>query len=182
MTTTLHRAALEFIARCVELTGPLSGFLSAPYSAADMEAIRTALGEDELNYLGYSYGAVLGATYAAAHPERVGAFVLDGVTDPCTGGRTAHPTTGSRRSPTTGSTLPSIASPRSATRPSGACSASMRRRVLDDLAVQVRRAADCRTYAGPPDAVDSDRFAELLDESMTYAGDWELARDSARRR
>ena len=62
----------DFIDRCVELTGPLSGFLAAPYSAADMEAIRIALGEDELNYLGYSYGAILGATYAAAAPDRVG--------------------------------------------------------------------------------------------------------------
>ena len=62
---------VDFIDRCVELTGPLSAFLAAPYSAADMEAIRIALGEDQLDYLGYSYGALLGSTYASAHPDRV---------------------------------------------------------------------------------------------------------------
>ncbi len=48
----------------------------------DMEAIRTALGETKISYLGFSYGTLLGAAYADAYPNRVRAFVLDGVLDP----------------------------------------------------------------------------------------------------
>ena len=75
----------DFIAGCVEATGDLAGFLSAPYSAMDLEAIRVALGEERLHYLGYSYGSVIGATYAERFPDRVAALVLDGVTDPDVG-------------------------------------------------------------------------------------------------
>ncbi len=165
--------ALEFIARCVERTGPLSGFLSAPYSAADMEAIRVALGEDQLNFLGYSYGAILGATYAATQPDRVGAFVLDGVTDPLTGGPDGPFDDG----------FPGLADDgfdAAIDRFADICNATDRclfsldaAKVLDDLAVRVR-VLPTPDFAGPPEAVDGDRFAELLDDSMTYAGDWEL--------
>jgi pimeloyl-ACP methyl ester carboxylesterase len=46
--------------------------------AGDLEEIREALGEDQLNYLGYSYGTAIGATYATLFPDRVRAMVLDG--------------------------------------------------------------------------------------------------------
>ncbi|CAE6472918.1 unnamed protein product [Rhizoctonia solani] len=49
--------------------------------AKDMEQIVRALGEDGLNYLGYSYGTVLGATFAAIRPDLVKRMVLDGVSD-----------------------------------------------------------------------------------------------------
>ena len=164
---------VRFIARCVEFTGRLSSFLAAPYSAADMEAIRIALGERELNYLGYSYGAILGATYAAASPDRVGAFVLDGVTDPLTGGPDGPSEDG----------FPTLADDgfdAAIDRFAALCDATDRclfsldaARVLDDLAVQVSVLAT-PDYDGPPDTVDSDRFAGLLDQAMTYAGEWEL--------
>jgi pimeloyl-ACP methyl ester carboxylesterase len=48
----------------------------------DMEAIRVALGEGKISFLGFSYGTLLGAAYADAYPNRVRAFVLDGVLDP----------------------------------------------------------------------------------------------------
>nr|WP_319451969.1 MULTISPECIES: alpha/beta hydrolase [unclassified Mycobacterium] len=51
-------------------------------SAQDMDVVRAALGENQLNYLGYSYGTELGATYAERYPERVRAMVLDGAVDP----------------------------------------------------------------------------------------------------
>jgi len=47
----------------------------------DMERILQALGEDGLNYLGYSYGTILGATFAALRPDLVKRMVLDGVSD-----------------------------------------------------------------------------------------------------
>jgi len=44
-----------------------------------MEAIRVALGEESLNYLGFSYGTMLGMAYAELHPENIRSMVLDGV-------------------------------------------------------------------------------------------------------
>ncbi|HEX6955258.1 MAG TPA: alpha/beta hydrolase, partial [Agromyces sp.] len=44
--------------------------------------LRAVLGDDELHYLGYSYGTFLGATYAELYPERAGRLVLDGAMDP----------------------------------------------------------------------------------------------------
>jgi len=40
------------------------------------------LGDERLNYLGYSYGTLLGAVYAELHPDRTGRLVLDGAVDP----------------------------------------------------------------------------------------------------
>ncbi|GAA3214032.1 alpha/beta hydrolase [Microbacterium terregens] len=51
-------------------------------AARDMDLLRAVLGDDELHYLGYSYGTFLGATYAKLYPDRVGRLVLDGAVDP----------------------------------------------------------------------------------------------------
>ena len=48
----------------------------------DMEDIRRALGEEQISYFGFSYGTLLGARYADRYPDRVRAFVLDGMLDP----------------------------------------------------------------------------------------------------
>ncbi len=55
---------------------------STEQAARDMDAIRAAVGEQKLTYLGYSYGTLLGATYAQLFPQRVRAMVLDGAVDP----------------------------------------------------------------------------------------------------
>ncbi|PRZ33878.1 alpha/beta hydrolase family protein [Antricoccus suffuscus] len=47
--------------------------------ARDVEKIRTAMGEDQISYVGYSYGTAIGQTYANMFPGKVRAFVLDGV-------------------------------------------------------------------------------------------------------
>ena len=51
-------------------------------AARDMDAIRAAVGDEKLTYLGYSYGTLLGATYAQLFPRNVRAMVLDGAVDP----------------------------------------------------------------------------------------------------
>jgi pimeloyl-ACP methyl ester carboxylesterase len=71
-----------FIDACKENTGEVLGHIDTVSSAKDMDVIRAALGEDKLNYLGYSYGTFLGTTYAALFPDKVGRFVLDGAIDP----------------------------------------------------------------------------------------------------
>jgi len=55
-------------------------------AARDMDLIRAVLGDKQLNYLGYSYGTFLGATYAKLYPEKAGRLVLDGAIDPAVPG------------------------------------------------------------------------------------------------
>jgi len=72
----------KFGARCLELTGPLLGLVDTPSAARDMDMVRAALGDKKLNYLGYSYGTLLGQVYADLFPSKTGRLVLDGVVDP----------------------------------------------------------------------------------------------------
>jgi pimeloyl-ACP methyl ester carboxylesterase len=72
----------EFGQRCLELTGPLLGHVDTPSAARDLDMLRAALGDETLDYLGYSYGTLLGQVYAELFPDRVGRFVLDGAVDP----------------------------------------------------------------------------------------------------
>ena len=53
-------------------------YLSTSATVDDMDSIRAALGEDQISYLGFSYGTYLGALYADKYPDRVRAMVLDG--------------------------------------------------------------------------------------------------------
>ncbi len=55
---------------------------STEQAANDLDAIRAAVGDEKLTYLGYSYGTLLGATYAQLFPTKVRALVLDGAVDP----------------------------------------------------------------------------------------------------
>ncbi|NXY99761.1 alpha/beta fold hydrolase, partial [Streptomyces sp. BR123] len=67
------------VARCERASGPVLPYIGTVHVARDMDLIRQAIGEDELNYLGFSYGSRLGAVYAAQFPRRVGRMALDGV-------------------------------------------------------------------------------------------------------
>lgn len=61
-------------------------YITTVNSARDMDLIRAVLGDTELNYLGYSYGTFLGATYAELYPDKAGRLVLDGAIDPAVSG------------------------------------------------------------------------------------------------
>jgi len=78
----LEAAEAGFVAACEENTGVLLGHVDSVSTARDMDLLRALLGEDKLNYLGYSYGTYYGALYAELFPERVGRLVLDGALDP----------------------------------------------------------------------------------------------------
>ena len=47
----------------------------------DMDVMRSALGDEKLTYLGYSYGTRIGTSYAEAFPKNVRAMILDGAVD-----------------------------------------------------------------------------------------------------
>lgn len=70
---------------CIDLTGELLSYLGTPSVARDLEMIRKAVQDEQLTYLGYSYGTALGAVYAGMFPDRVRALVLDGAIDPDAG-------------------------------------------------------------------------------------------------
>jgi pimeloyl-ACP methyl ester carboxylesterase len=50
--------------------------------ARDLDVMRSVLGDTKLTYLGYSYGTLLGSTYAEDFPKNVRAMILDGAVDP----------------------------------------------------------------------------------------------------
>lgn len=70
-----------YAAGCLERSGELLPYLSTVSTARDMDLLRDALGEDQVSYLGQSYGTALGSVYATLFPDRVRAMVLDGAFD-----------------------------------------------------------------------------------------------------
>ncbi|MCW2738956.1 alpha/beta hydrolase [Nocardioides sp.] len=71
----------DYGAACKAGSGPILGHVSTIEAARDMDVLRSALGEEQLTYLGASYGTELGATYAELFPDKVGRLVLDGAVD-----------------------------------------------------------------------------------------------------
>ncbi len=51
-------------------------------AARDLDLLRQAVGDDKLTYAGFSYGSMLGNTYANLFPDNVRALVIDAVLDP----------------------------------------------------------------------------------------------------
>jgi pimeloyl-ACP methyl ester carboxylesterase len=54
-------------------------------AARDMDMVRQSLGDEQINYLGYSYGTELGTAYIERFAPHVRAMVLDGAIDPTIG-------------------------------------------------------------------------------------------------
>ncbi|MET0758187.1 MAG: alpha/beta hydrolase [Mycobacterium sp.] len=79
----IEKETTDFVQRCVDKMG--KEFLANVGTAnvvKDLDAMRAALGDEKLTYLGYSYGTRIGASYAEAFPQNVRAMVLDGAVDP----------------------------------------------------------------------------------------------------
>jgi pimeloyl-ACP methyl ester carboxylesterase len=69
--------------QCADRMG--KGFLAnvgTASAARDMDLVRQALGDEQLNYLGFSYGTQLGTSYLERFADHVRAMVLDGAIDP----------------------------------------------------------------------------------------------------
>ena len=83
----------DYIADCRTRTGADEGIDGTEFLAnigtdtvvKDLDVLRSALGEEKLTYLGFSYGTLLGQGYAGQFPGNVRAMLLDGVVDPTKG-------------------------------------------------------------------------------------------------
>ena len=80
-STLLDRAA-QISRGCLRRDPQLARSIGSDSTVRDLDIIRSVLGDERLNWLGFSYGTGLGALYAQEFPDRVGRMVLDGGVDP----------------------------------------------------------------------------------------------------
>lgn len=85
-TKAIERAWLarskSYAAACARRNGALLAHITTEDSVKDMDAIRAALGEEQINFFGYSYGTSLGQTYGTLFPTHLRRAVLDSNVDP----------------------------------------------------------------------------------------------------
>ena len=67
---------------CEAKDGAVIPYVGTRQTAHDLDAIRAAVGDPKLSYLGYSYGTAIGLRYLQDFPTHVRAMVLDGVVIP----------------------------------------------------------------------------------------------------
>jgi pimeloyl-ACP methyl ester carboxylesterase len=78
----IDAADSQFDEACLATYGDTLIQYSTVNTAYDMDAIRAALGDEQLSYIGISYGTYLGSVYATLFPDRVRALVLDAAFEP----------------------------------------------------------------------------------------------------
>ena len=78
----LVEAARDYARACARRNDATLPYLSSDAVARDLDLIRAAVGDEQLSYLGFSYGTLIGALYAERFPDRIRAMVLDGAIDP----------------------------------------------------------------------------------------------------
>lgn len=72
----------EIVAGCVADDEDLFRNIGTDSVVDDLDLIREALGDEQLTFLGLSYGTRIGAAYATRYPERVRAIALDSPVTP----------------------------------------------------------------------------------------------------
>lgn len=71
----------EYVEGCNREAGDLLSHLGTRNVVRDIDALRAAMGDEQISYLGYSYGTAIGQVYADMFPDRVRAMVLDGIVE-----------------------------------------------------------------------------------------------------
>ncbi|KAJ4209593.1 hypothetical protein NW759_013448 [Fusarium solani] len=69
----------NFVRACDDTMGEYGKYINTPQTAADMNSILDAVGQKDMYYWGFSYGTLLGQTYATLFPERSHRVIIDGV-------------------------------------------------------------------------------------------------------
>ena len=78
-----EREDADYAAKCGTRNGPdMLAHVGTRDVVKDMDVLRSALGDQKLTYLGYSYGTRIGSEYARQFPRNVRAMLLDGAIDP----------------------------------------------------------------------------------------------------
>ncbi|HKN54162.1 MAG TPA: alpha/beta hydrolase [Amycolatopsis sp.] len=78
-TLAAYRDYGEF---CENNAGSLLDHMSTKDVVRDIDQLRAAVGDQKLTYVGFSYGTLIGSTYAAMFPQQSRAIVIDGNVDP----------------------------------------------------------------------------------------------------
>jgi pimeloyl-ACP methyl ester carboxylesterase len=69
----------QWIAGCLERLDAVPQYYTTTAAMHDLDAVRAALGYEQINLLGVSYGTRAALTYLKLYPERVRTLVLDGI-------------------------------------------------------------------------------------------------------
>mgnify|MGYP003117402012 FL=1 len=75
-----------YAADCGATRGELLGHVGTRDVARDFDLVRAGMGDERIDYLGYSYGTAIGQAYAELFPDRIRTMILDGVVDPAPDG------------------------------------------------------------------------------------------------
>jgi pimeloyl-ACP methyl ester carboxylesterase len=71
---------------CQAGAGELLAHIGTRDAARDLDIVRAAMGDEQISFLGISYGSLLGQIYAQQFPTRVRAMVIDGIVEAGTPG------------------------------------------------------------------------------------------------
>ncbi len=71
-TTALLDVSQDYVDACQAAAGDLLPYLGTENVARDIDAVREAMGDEQLSYLGYSYGTAIGQMLAQLFPDRSG--------------------------------------------------------------------------------------------------------------
>ncbi|SCL15137.1 alpha/beta hydrolase fold [Micromonospora nigra] len=74
-------ASRELAVDCRSRTGPVFDHVDTLHVVRDIDAIRAAVGDEKLTFLGMSYGTLMAQQYAELYPNRVRAVVADSTMD-----------------------------------------------------------------------------------------------------
>ena len=67
---------------CKNNAGSLLNHMSTKDVVRDLDTLRASVGDQKLTYVGFSYGTLIGSTYASMFPKQSRAIVIDGNVDP----------------------------------------------------------------------------------------------------
>ncbi|HEY1273313.1 MAG TPA: alpha/beta hydrolase [Thermoleophilaceae bacterium] len=77
----LRASARDHVRSCLAANGEFLPWLTTANVARDLDRLRIGVGDAKLNYLGLSYGGLIGETYTTLFPRRTGAIVIDSPSD-----------------------------------------------------------------------------------------------------
>ncbi len=78
----VEQASKAVADECASRSGDLLAHVGTIDTARDLDSLRKAVADDKLNYLGVSYGTLIGLVYAEMYPANIRAMIIDGVVDP----------------------------------------------------------------------------------------------------